>query len=31
MPAARRQNLRVLEGRFVLTRATADRDVAPDA
>jgi hypothetical protein len=31
MPAARLQNLRVLEGRFVLTRVTDMRTVAVDA
>ncbi len=31
MPSARRQNLRVLEGRFVLTRVTDIRSVAIDA
>ena len=31
MPAARAQNLRVLEGRFVLARVTDVRSVAVDA
>lgn len=31
MSVARAQNLRLLEGRFVLARATAAREVVPDA